>query len=266
MDRDGEWVRRAAGVGAGRATAAVHKTGSRAYAAAPPRLMGTQDASQIQPDYVASSGARIKTMSSVLGRKESVSDGQMRAISSRRGLVAGVGGGMSAPRQSGYGRTNPALLEDASLSMDEVYTRRGHHQPPAPFSRTYGMGTDGTYNDSTSICEVAATPPALANASPRQVPAGYASYQDPSIDLTTFVQWSVGQWRVYLPRSLGRARSRAIISKLLTHGVYAAGLARVGDALVPAALTPANRYTLAQNVRLSECGAQAWLAGDESAS
>lgn len=87
----------------------------------------------------------------------------------------------------------------------------------------------------------------------REVPIGFARWESPAIDPAGFAWGSLGGWRVAVPRPPGpdpgdvatRARFAAVFARLAAGGPAAAGYVRVGDALVPAALTPGERATLA---------------------
>lgn len=228
MERDGRYIKRCAAAG----WAAKTQRGA-------PRLMAELSG---RDGPMPEGGARP------VPRKQGLEAGGLRSITSDRGARVGVGG--TVTRKTVLDITPSARPE----LPDPVYPRLGHVAAP------FGLQERGP-----GVCELAATPPALANASPRQVPAGYAQYQDPTLDPTTYVQWSLGQWRVMLPRALGGERSRRLLQQLQQYGAYQVGLARVGDALVPAALAPADRYALAQSINLQPCSARAILASDESA-
>ena len=81
----------------------------------------------------------------------------------------------------------------------------------------------------------------------RHVPLGYARYVMPGVDPRRYMFVPLAGWRVAVPRAAGLEYAKRLVSVIFRYGPARAGYVRVGDTLVPAALGPGDRATLAES-------------------
>ena len=80
----------------------------------------------------------------------------------------------------------------------------------------------------------------------RYVPIGYARYDAETVRPTAYkLVHGVGGWRIAVPRGMGPVAEAVLLNQIASAGPQAAGYARQGDTLVPAALGPGDRAALA---------------------
>lgn len=80
----------------------------------------------------------------------------------------------------------------------------------------------------------------------RYVPVGFARYVSPLADPLDYEYYRLSGWRVAVPRAMPGERVRDLLYRIYHWGPSSAGYVRLGDALVPAILSPGDRMTVSQ--------------------
>jgi len=80
----------------------------------------------------------------------------------------------------------------------------------------------------------------------RYVPVGFGRYISPVANPYDYKYFRVAGWRVAVPRTTSDSNTRDLLYRIFYYGPQSAGYVRLGDALVPAILSPGDRMTISQ--------------------